>query len=59
VGPPRISDAFGVLHFTDLPAGAYRLSLRAGESPVAEVLVEVEPARIARPQVPPLVLRKR
>lgn len=59
VWPPRISDAFGVLRFVDLPAGAYRLSLRAGESPVAEVLVEVEPAQIARPQVPPLVLRKR
>lgn len=59
VWPPRVSDAFGVLRFTDLPPGRYRLTVRAGESAIEELLVEVEPATIARPQIPPLTVRKR
>lgn len=59
VWPPRVSDAFGVLRFTDLPPDRYRLTVRAGESAIEELLVEIEPASVARPQIPPLTVRKR
>lgn len=59
VWPPRMSDAFGVLRFPDLPPGRYRLSVRAGESAIEELTVEVESARVARPTLPPLTVRKR
>lgn len=59
VWPPRLSDAFGVLRFPDLPPGRYLLAIRAGESAIEELLVEVEPAEVSRPTLPPLTVRKR
>ncbi len=59
VWPPRVSDAFGRLRFTDLPPDRYRLTVRAGESAIEELLVEIESAAIARPSIPPLTVRKR
>jgi hypothetical protein len=59
VWPPRVSNAFGVLRFSDLPPGRYRLSLRAGESPIEELVVDVDAADVARPELPRLAVRKR
>ncbi len=59
VWPPRVSDAFGLLRFSDLPPGRYRLSLRAGESPIEELVVEVHGSAVERPTLPPLAVRKR
>lgn len=59
VWPPRMSDGFGVLRFTDLPPGRYLLAIRAGESAIEEVTVAVESASVARPTLPPLTVRKR
>jgi len=59
VWPPQQSDGYGVLRFLDLPPGRYRISLRAGESAIEELLVDVANAEVSRPPLPPLAVRKR
>lgn len=59
VWPPRMSDAFGVLRFPDLPPGRYLLAIRAGESAIEELRVDVTSSTVARPVVPPVTVRKR
>lgn len=56
---PQASDAFGHLRFLDLPPGSYALLVRAGEAQPPELVVDVEAEEITRPELPPLVVRKR
>ncbi len=55
--PPASSDASGAFRWADLPAGIFRLSVRAGEARIEDVEVIVAAGDETLVELPPLVLR--
>ena len=56
--PPLATGPDGGFRFADLPPGTYTLSVRAGEGEMRGAEVQVEPGRVAQPQLPSLQTRR-